>query len=447
MKLLRPQAVIPLSFWTAAALTGVISVLYAQLIAKLQSEYFAIFALHPYLATAAMPVLFVGATALVVKLAPQAGGSGIPQVLSAIHDGGSPDSSLVSIRTGLVKMVSTSLGVIAGASIGREGPTVQVAASLFAWFGRLVRRAGIEVETRSYLVAGAAAGVAAAFNTPLAGVTFALEEIAESSFAQFKQWVMIAVIIAGITAQVVLGNYLYFGHPVLLKPNLASLGAAVVIGLLGGACGGGFARLLVALPRRLPGRWWLRSLVCGIVCAAVGLLYRGETAGSGYEVTRAFMDGAQDKMPYTFMLGKLVVTVMSYASGMAGGIFAPCLSMGASLGFTVATILKVHTLRTSALVGMSAFFTGATQAPLTAVIIVMEMTDEHAVVLPLLLGAVLAQLVAKKIMEVPLYHQLAERFMAKEHLPAGVPPSVVPRSVVPPSVVPPSVVPPSVKID
>src|SRR5207248_11382919 len=135
------------------------------------------------------------------------------------------------------------------------------ASSGFAWVGRRVRRWLPKIDLQSYLVAGGAAGVAAAFNTPLAGITFALEEIAEGSFGPFRQMMMLAVIIAGITAQALLGDYLYFGHPALLRPGFSILPKALLIGAAGGLLGGAFAKVL-AFPQltRLPARWWPRTL-------------------------------------------------------------------------------------------------------------------------------------------------------------------------------------------
>lgn len=368
--------------------------------------------------TIATPLLFVAATAIVHRFGPEARGSGIPQVMEAIDHAQSSEredppwlSALVSVRTAVVKVLSSSVGVLAGASIGREGPTVQIAASLFACFGRLTRKVVPQVDFQTFLTAGAAAGVAAAFNAPLAGITFAIEEIAEGMLGRFREMIMLAVIVSGIAAIALSGNYLYFGHPSVAATSLLLVPETLILGVLGGVAGGFFARLL-AHPEwvQLPAQPWRRSLYCGILCAAVGLLSGGVTAGSGYEITRRFLESSTlDGWPLFFSAGKLFTTVLSYYSGMAGGIFAPSLSIGAGIGFSVALICHFANFKVCALLGMVGFFSGAIQAPLTGVIIIMEMTDEHTLIIPFLLAAFLARRIGKVFMPVPLYRYLANQ--------------------------------------
>jgi len=360
------------------------------------------------------PVIFLGAVFAVRYFAPEAKGSGIPQVLQAIHLGEKDFrsnihlSKFVSIKTACVKVLSTTLGILGGASVGREGPTVQIAASLFAWTARQTSRWVPKLDFQSYLVAGGAAGVAAAFNTPLAGIAFALEEIGETKFPKFKESVMLSVIISGIAAQALAGNYLYFGHPVLERLPARIIFDALSIGVLGGLAGGFFAWILsrpsLAI---LPKHWVKRAVFCGVVCAGINLLTSSDTAGSGYEVTRRMMDSTNGTLPSFFFAEKFVTTVLSYLSGMAGGIFSPCLSIGAGLGIAVSQIAHIGSLKICALIGMVAFFSGVVQAPLTAVIIVTEMTDKHILIIPLLIAAYLSQAIARRIMPISLYRHLA----------------------------------------
>ena len=404
------------SIWLGAAVVGVAAVLYAELVRFVQENFFSHFAASPYLVSLASPLLFVAATYLVRVLAPDAKGSGIPQVLEAIEcEKKGPDtdrsSELVSIQTAIVKVASSTLGILGGASIGREGPTVQIAASVFAWVGRRVRKYSPRVDMPSFLTAGAAAGVAAAFNTPLAGITFAIEEVAEGVLGSFRQAMTLAVIISGITAQALLGDYLYFGHPVVAKPELSLIYESVLIGATGGLAGGVFARLL-AFPAlvRLPKHWARRALICGIGCALIGLLSHGATAGSGYEATRnVLMAPDLSTASILFPVLKFATTVLSYLSGMAGGIFSPSLSIGAGIGISIAKIFSLANFKACALIGMVAFFSGVVQAPLTAVIIVTEMTDEHILILPLLVASYLGQAMGKVLMPIPLYRFLADR--------------------------------------
>lgn len=319
---------------------------------------------------------------------------------------------LVSLKVALVKVLSSTIGIFGGASIGREGPTVQIAASVFSAIGNRVRKFYREAEFPSFATAGAAAGVAAAFNTPFAGITFALEELAEDSFSSLKGVVVLGVVLAGIAAQLLAGNYLYFGHPTIPPFSLVTLALeSIPIGLTAGLLGGIFARILARPILPMPKSWWMKSLLCGALCAGLGMLTHGDTAGSGYEVTRLSLESGTAP-PLYFPLLKLVSTALSYLSGMAGGIFSPCLSIGAGIGFSFATVFHIASIRACGLVGMVAFFSGVVQAPLTAVVIVMEMTDQHNLILPFIVAALVAKSVGKLFMPTPLYRFLAKQSQA-----------------------------------
>jgi len=412
---IHPKTSMQASLLLAAVVVGFCAFGYAQLIALTQTLYYSLFRGHPYLLSLAGPALFVAATWLVVKFAPAAKGSGIPQVLQAIDEtsAGEPRTTvgpLVSIRTAAFKVLSSTVGILGGASIGREGPTVQVASSLFAFTARHARRFFGTLDYQSYLIAGASAGISAAFNTPLAGITFALEEIAEHSFAQFKRTVMLAVIVGGITAQAIGGNYLYFGHPVIENLSSSIYWVCLLLGVLGGLFGGLFALILTRqhlsiLPSK---NWWTKALACGAVVALLNLATHADTSGSGYEVTKQFMDSPGSLLSPLLFPAKFLTTVFSYLSGMAGGIFSPCLSIGSGMGFTAAQLLHIPGLRACALIGMVAFFSGVVQAPLTSVIIVMEMTDQSGLLIPFMVAAFLAHGIGRLFMPVPLYRRLAQ---------------------------------------
>ena len=409
----NPQSSLQASLLLAAVAVGFSAYFYAELITYAQRVFNLAFRGHGYWVSLGTPPLFLLAAWLVVRFSPESRGSGIPQVLLAIEETDrrreeALTSPLVSVKTALLKVLSTTVGILGGASIGREGPTVQIASSLFALTARWSRRYFGTLDPQSFLIAGASAGISAAFNTPLAGITFALEEIAERSFSQFKRTVMLAVIVGGITAQAIGGNYLYFGHPLIPDPSLAILPATILLGLSGGLAGGFFAKIL-ARPHLsfLPASWWGRALVCGVVCSLFGLFSDGDTAGSGYEVTRRFMDDPQGALPGLLFPEKFLTTVFSYLSGMAGGIFSPCLSIGAGMGSLEGQLLHLSALKACALIGMVAFFSGVVQAPLTAVIIVMEMTDQSMLLVPFLIAAFLAQGIGRLLMPIPLYRQLA----------------------------------------
>jgi H+/Cl- antiporter ClcA len=408
-----------LSVWLAAALSAVLAVGYSKLTSYVQHFYSTISTDHFHLALALTAPAFMLSVFVVERFAPDAKGSGIPQVIKEIEKsktdakaGGLWSSPLVSLKTAFIKVISSCIALCGGASIGREGPTVQITASTFAWFGGRSQRFFPHIDVQSYLTAGAAAGVAAAFNTPLAGIAFALEEISGGVFTHFKNITIIAVVVAGITAQAIIGDYLYFPHLNVNEPKLVVIPEALLIALIGGVLGGGFARLMVSF--KFPAvlnKGWRKAAVCGLVCALVAFISRGETAGSGYEITRKALEPASiNDMSLLFPLLKMVATLFSYLSGMAGGIFSPSLSIGGSIGLVTAQLFHFVNFKTCSLIGMVAFFSGAIQAPLTAVIIVMEMSDERSLILIFMMTAYLAQAVGRRIMPVPLYKQLALQY-------------------------------------
>jgi H+/Cl- antiporter ClcA len=350
---------------------------------------------------------------------PGAQGSGIPQTIAALHmtDRRAIDSVL-SLRIGIGKVMLTLLGLACGASIGREGPTVQVGAAVMHTLGRTLDMKRPDLR-RGLALAGGAAGVAAAFNTPLAGVVFAIEELSHSFEARTSGTVLTAVILAGITTLALAGNYTYFGTTQAELDFGAGWAAVALCALAGGLAGGGFSATLIAASRGLPGRagrLLLRfpigfAALCGLAIAAIGLASGGTTYGTGYAEARGVVEGTAT-LPPLYAVLKLLATVVSYLSGMPGGIFAPSLSVGAGLGEWLALLVPRAPEGAVVLLGMVAYFSGVVQAPITATVIVMEMTDNQRMTIPLLATAMLAFGVSRLICPRPLYGALAWRFQA-----------------------------------
>ncbi len=359
---------------------------------------------------------------------PGAQGSGIPQTIAALHltDRRAIDIVL-SLRIAVGKVVLTLLGLACGASIGREGPTVQVGAAVMHALGRAFRLPRHDLR-RGLVLAGGAAGVAAAFNTPLAGIVFAIEELSHSFEARTSGTVLTAVILAGITTLALAGNYTYFGATPAELDFGAGWAAVALCALAGGAAGGVFSASLIAAARGLPGRagrLLIRypigfAALCGLALALLGLASGGSTYGTGYAQARGVVEG-HATLPPLYALLKLLATVISYLSGMPGGIFAPSLSIGAGLGEWLAHLVPHAPQGAVVLLGMVAYFAGVVQAPITATVIVMEMTDNQRMTIPLLATAMLAFGVSRLICPRPLYGALARRFQAavERRRPAG----------------------------
>ncbi len=364
----------------------------------------------PMIATPAGFALLVWLTR---RVAPDARGSGIPQIMAARLDPEGAMRSLASARTAIVKFGMTLAALLLGASVGREGPTVQISATIMAYCHRLFR---VPV-TASVMVAGGAAGVAAAFNTPLAGVTFAIEELASAYDQKMTLLVMTAVLISGMVSLGLAGDYVYFGAMTDVVSVRQALTLVPVAGVLGGLAGGVFSRLMLAFATaELPVMAALRrrpvavAAVAGIVVALLGC-GTGMTWGTGYEPARLIITGSS--APWWFGPAKFGATLATAVSGLPGGIFAPSLAVGAGLGDLLRLLFPGTGVGAVALLGMTAYFTGVVRAPLTAVVIISEATASRGLLLPLLATALIADWVAGMISRERLYHGLSRAFMPK----------------------------------
>jgi len=400
-----------LVFWGGACAVGLVSVAFAWA-ANRASALFHQLVFNPWIAFALTPAIFVLSAWLTRRYFAGSQGSGIPQAIAARRARHRRDA-LLSMRLTFGKIGLTLMGLAAGASIGREGPTVQVGAAIMLKCGQW----GGMGKARGLILAGSAAGVAGAFNTPLAGIVFAIEEMGRAFEQRSSAMVLIAVILAGIASLGLVGNYNYFGtsHSMLLVT--IDWVAVLVCGVAGGMLGGLFARAVVWGNARL--REWQspapmrRALMlagaCGLVVAACGFLSGGESYGTGYEAARGAVEG--HVLAWNFTPLKYLATLASTLSGIPGGLFAPSLSVGAGLGDIIARVLGVHAPGAIVLLGMCAYFAGVVQAPITAAVIIGEMTAATGMRLPLLLAAMIAYGVSRMIQRESLYHALAENFL------------------------------------
>ena len=405
-------------FVLGGGVVGVAAVLLALVADWAGAVFEAVAARMPLAVLVLTPLGFAASCWLSRRYFPNSGGSGIPQVIAArqLH-GLAARERLVSLRVATGKMVLLLLGLLCGASIGREGPTVQVGASIMFAIGRLSPR-----RQPGLLLAGASAGVAAAFNTPLAGIVFGIEEMSRSFEARTSGIILGAVIAAGITSLSLQGDYTYFGTTgTVLGGSWQGLLAVPLLGVLGGLLGGGFSRVLILFGAGLPGRAGALikrhpvpfAALCGLVVALCGLASDGAVFGTGYTQARGLVQGTS-AVPDAFGPLKLIATLASSVSGIPGGIFAPSLAVGAGLGGSVAALLPDAPAQALVVLGMVAYFSGVVQAPITAFVIVTEMTNDHALVIPLMLASVIGYATSKLVCPEGVYHALAHTFVAAE---------------------------------
>jgi H+/Cl- antiporter ClcA len=370
----------------------------------------------PWLALLLLPAGFAFFTWMTGKFAPEAAGSGIPQVIAAAETRwtGRWGGQRVTLRTGAWKVVMATGMLLCGASIGREGPTVQVVAGIMRTLTRGLRGGP---GRRAIIIAGGAAGVAAAFNTPIAGVVFAVEELAKSFDRRAHTTAILVVVVSGFTAYAVQGDYAYFGDlnsAVMLRSAWL---AAPIIGLVTGLAGGLFSRALGELigPTQNPVSRWRRAhpiwfaAICGLIAAGAALVSGGMTYGAGYEEAKSLLAGSGEHS-MLFSGSKFIASLAAAASGAPGGIFAPSLAIGAGIGASFSKIWSGFAGRDSVVMGMTGYLSGVVQAPLTSAVILMEMTRDPALVGPLMLTALTARWVSGWVMPQPIYHLLAQNW-------------------------------------
>ncbi len=348
-------------------------------------------------------------------------GSGIPQAIAARQlTDQTARSKLVSMRIAIGKILLTLLGLLCGASAGREGPTVQVGASIMFAAGRWSPR-----RQPGLVLAGAAAGVAAAFNTPLAGIVFGIEEMSRSFEVRTSGLIISAVIAAGLTTLGLVGNYTYFGTTTTMLANGVDWLAIPICGVIGGLAGGLFSRMVIVATRGLPGpagkflkqRPVVFALLCGFGVALCGLASGDLVYGTGYAQVRTALENGVP-LPQSFGILKLLATTLTAASGIPGGIFAPSLAVGAGIGSLAADIFHGAPVAAMIILGMVAYFAGVVQAPITAFVIVTEMTDNHAMVVPVMAASVIGYACSRLVCPEGIYHALAKEFL-KGHEVAG----------------------------
>ena len=403
-----------LVFWGGAIVTGLIGAGFALAANRASLLFDRVIDFSPWIPLILTPVGFLASAIVCRRVFPGAQGSGIPQAIAARHVRDPVGRNrLLSLKLTAGKILLTLFGLACGASIGREGPTVQVGASIMLQAARL----GGMGRERGLILAGSAAGVAAAFNTPLAGIVFAIEEMGRSYEHRTNGLILSTVILAGIASVALLGNYSYFGVTNAGIDMLRAWPAVLACGIGGGIGGACFSRIVLA------GTKWIRAFVlrrpnrntmlvaalAGLVVAVLGIASHGATYGTGYEQARGALEGLP--LDWTYAPMKLLATLVSTLSGIPGGIFAPSLSVGAGLGGALVPFFPAIPAGVVVVLGMAGYFSGVVQAPITAFVIIVEMTADHDMVIPLMVASVIGFGTSRLISPQPLYHTLAEHFI------------------------------------
>lgn len=350
---------------------------------------------------------------LLARYFPAARGSGVPQAKAALF----AQEGYISLRTVIGKFVCTAATLASGIPLGREGPSVQVGAGIASVLGR---RLGLRPEkVKALLPVGAAAAVAAAFNTPMAAVLFSLEEVMGDLNAPILGSVVLASATSWAILRALLGNNPLFHVPQYELVHPLEFAIYAVLGIAGGLVSAAFTKLLLGMRTRfllLPRKTrWCHPVAGGLLVGLMGW-FVPQVLGVGYSyVGDALNSHMALKLMALLVVLKLFAVTVSYASGNAGGIFGPALFLGAMLGGTVGSVAH-HFLPFStalpgayALVGMGALFAGIVRAPMTSVLMIFEMTHDYAVIVPLMIANLASLFISSRLQKQPIYEALAHQ--------------------------------------
>jgi chloride channel protein, CIC family len=347
---------------------------------------------------------------LVQRLAPEAAGSGIPQVKAALAN----VPIKLSWRVAFVKLISAIITLGSGLTLGRQGPTVQVGAGLAAGMSRLVPTS--PEHRRQMIAAGAGAGLAAAFNAPLAGVLFIIEELLQDLSGLTLGTAIIASFIGGVISRWLGGGSLQLDLKLIDHSSsfsLLEIPILLILGILAGLLAAlfnqgliftiqAYRRLHISLPLRVA----LAGLASGLIMSLLPSTFRDNTG------LREFMIASEPNIPLAAIafIAQFILTLIAFGSGAPGGLFAPSLILGSCLGHIVGVcelqIFGIGSPTTYALAGMGGFFSAVSKVPITAIVIVFEMTTDFNLVLPLMVVSVTSYLVAEKVVPGSLYEKL-----------------------------------------
>jgi CIC family chloride channel protein len=350
---------------------------------------------------------------LLYRYFPNARGSGVPQTKAALfaRDG------FISLRTVLGKFFCTATTLASGIPLGREGPSVQVGAGIGSVLGRWL---GLRPEkVKALIPVGAAAAIAAAFNTPMAAVLFSLEEVMGDMHAPILGSVVLASATSWAVLRLLLGNNPLFQVPQYTLVHPLELAIYALLGIAGGFLSVAFTKLLLGMRRyflHLPRstRWW-HPVAGGVTVGLMGWLVP-QVLGVGYTYVGSALNGTMAlKLMLLLVVLKLFGVTVSYASGNAGGIFGPSLFLGAMLGGAIGTVAHgvlpgyTATPGAYALVGMGALFAGIVRAPMTSVLMIFEMTRDYAVIVPLMIANLTSFFISSRFQKQPIYEALAHQ--------------------------------------
>lgn len=411
----REKILLNLPFWIAAGFAAIVSVFYNKLFKVCEDWALDHAATSTILWTA--PLAVVVSFLIGYFFSKESIGSGIPQVIAAV-EASSPSHThenvlkkFLSIPMIFAKIAGSCLCVLGGGVTGREGPTLQVSAGIFYQFSKYWPKRFSKPQLQAMILAGGAAGLASAFNTPLGGIVFAIEELSKSHISKIRTAVFQSVIIAGILAQLFLGNYLYLGDFKFGSFPVEALMQTILIASIVGVVGSAFAEALYRVTKwrgkkSFPFKLTM-TVLCGLMLSLTIWVLGPATVGAGKGFMTNLLQNPEAATTPLIPLARIFGNFFTYIGGVIGGVFAPALASGAALGQLLAQVMGFASVKLMVLVGMVAFLTGITRTPFTSFILVLEMSNSHEVILYLMLASVIANVCSRVVSAQGFYEQAA----------------------------------------
>ena len=404
-------------FFLMCVLVGIASVLFTWAVDFAAAICRHVFALNWWAMFIYIPLLFVVIVYLLHQYFPYAGGSGLPQGYAVDVFDAATLRKTYSLRSLVGKVVLTFMSIAAGASLGKEGPTIQICSSLFAQIRHISDK-----KRRLLIKLGAGVGVAAAFNTPIGGMVFALEEYVKKITPKIAVLLVGATLVAVFVAEILAGNQPYMGaiSGKLLEHGWQQTAIALLVGVLCGLSGALFTKLMVFISvdeswkiNQLRRKHYLvNAFIFGLLVALLGYLSLGLSFGNGSDATRHFLDQGVNA-PWYYGLAKFFGALASVGGNVPGGYFSTALSIGAGIGDLIHHFIPSTPLVQFYLLGMTGFLAAITQSPITAVAMVVEMSDSSQFTLPILVSAFLASVIAERF-GASVYHQQVLNYIDKD---------------------------------
>ena len=346
---------------------------------------------------------------LVFKFAPETKGSGIPFVKMVMARMG----NITRVRSIIVKFLAGVAGIGTGLSLGREGPSVQLGAGAGALVGKLFKMRG--TNQSKLIAAGAGSAIGATFNAPIAGTIFVLEELVNKFSASLLFPVLVATVTASSVARHFLGNNPSFTIPYITHDlSLEGISVCIILGIIAGFLGVAFAKViyknneLFEKMDKIPN--WLKPAIAGFFVGIIGIFIPYVLGSGNLSVDLLLQHKLSLSLVLLIFAVKFFVTPLCFGSGAAGGIFLPMLMLGSFLGYIVASVFNIFGFHVDvvvmSMIGMGAFLAAVARTPITAVVMVFEMTAGYTHILPIMLSAAIADLIAEKLNHRPIYATL-----------------------------------------